>query len=161
VEVGEQEAAMSRSTRIMAVAAIVLAGIMASIVGPAFACAPLAGLTSSRVSGPPGTPVTLTLKQFSPTADSIEISWFESADAASGVRLATVEPKASATLLVFVPGGASPGTVSYFVARQYSLDGSLLGVRAVSFFVLPERNGYRTVAADGGVFAFGEAGFFG
>lgn len=152
---------MSRLNRILALAAIVLASMVAMLVAPAFACTPTAALTSSRVSGPPGSHVTLTLTRFSPTGNPIEISWFESADMASGVLLTTVEPKASTTAVVFVPADASPGTVSYFAARQFDLEGRLITTRTVPFIIQPEENGYRTVAADGGVFAFGDAGFFG
>jgi hypothetical protein len=138
-------------------------GLVLAVVAPAFACTGSPAIQSSSFVGPPGTNVELRLSGFIATADvsPVEIGWHSPMEE----RRVLASAPANTVARVTVPGDARPSNQPYFfVARQWRLsDGVNLLQASEPFWVTPPAPtlGYRLVGSDGGIFAFGDAGFFG
>ena len=139
--------------------------MLLALVAPALACAPTVVLITSSGSGPPGTVVQVTGRGFltTPEAGPIEIGWHTP----GGVAITSV---AAPDFTVDLTVPTVPPSTAFIVASQRHRSSGGFLMRAVSaFFVTPATGnstpppspGYRLVAADGGVFAFGSAGYHG
>ena len=159
---------MRARRRMVGAAALGVLGLLLAVVAPALACAPMASLVTSPASGPPGTVVQLSGRNFfaTPEAGPVDIHW----NSSSGVPMTSVAAPNFNVGLTIPSVPANPSTPYFMVASQrHRASGALLMRAAVAFYVTPVAGnsspppnpGYRLVAADGGVFAFGSAGYHG
>ncbi len=156
------------------IAAVLLFGVLGpllAVLAPAFACAPAALIRSNPDQAPAGSIVQLTGAGYfaSPDYGPVEIRWHEG-DTDAGVLIATAPPP-SFTVPFTIPGNATG--LNFFSGRQRRLsDGAIMLAGSFPFLATPPQPtpspelatlppGYRLVASDGGVFAFGSAAFFG
>ena len=151
---GEQGEKVHRGRRAAGAALTAAVGLILAMVAPAWACNPQASLTVSSQSAPAGTEVRITGQNFF-NAGEIELSWYGH----------VIQPLATLTsphfrLDVTIPL-AEPGSYPIVAVQR---DPNRPDLRASTMFVVsapPPARGYWMAAADGGIFAFGDAGFFG
>jgi hypothetical protein len=141
-------------------AAVLALMVLMVLMAPAFACTPESRIRADRTEAPPGATVIIEGTNFFP-GSPIDVTWRSSVHDEVGRLLGTAAGPAF-SLPVVVPSvppstEASPYVI---VAEQRNEEGALSS-RSLLFFVTPPTHGYRMVAADGGVFSFGDAGFHG
>ena len=125
---------------------------------PGFACAPLPSVRLDRPVVEAGSIVRVSVSGF--FGDQPIVLTLAEPAGGGEWSLATLQPPAASTAFA-VPLTAEPGPQPYYVvAAQYGPNGELSQRIGAPLYLRPPRS-YRTVAADGGVFAFGDATFLG
>ena len=143
-----------------------IVGVVVALVAPSFACTATSSIEVSPHYAPVGAEITVRLRYFFPTgaggpnAGPVEVEW---ASESGGGRLPVASVNGPDAVVAATVPPVEPGSYRLIATQRSMSSGEILSFRAASFWVTAPvaAKGYRMVGSDGGLFAFGDAGFHG